>query len=236
MIYGYARVSTQHQRLSRQITNILDVEPNAVIIKEHYTGTTLERPAWTQLVRKLAEGDTVIFDSVSRFARNAKEGFEEYKKMFELGVNLVFINEPLINTSVFAATRNNLLHISVETGNEAVDEFFSGNIALINKFLMSLAEEQIKKALEQSEKEVSDLHSRISQGMREAKKNGTKIGLSQGTTLITKKSLQCKSIIQKHCKDFGGSLEDPDVMKLCGCSRNSYYKYKRELKSKSNTK
>jgi len=123
-----------------------------------------------------------------------------------------------------------------ESGNEAVDEFFSGNIALINKFLMSLAEEQIKKALEQSEKEVSDLHSRISQGMREAKKNGTKIGLSQGTTLITKKSLQCKSIIQKHCKDFGGSLEDPDVMKLCGCSRNSYYKYKRELKSKSNTK
>ena len=34
----------------------------------------------------------------------------------------------------------------------------------------------------------------------------------------------------KHSKDFGGSLEDPDVVKLCGCSRNSYYKYKRELK------
>ena len=37
--------------------------------------------------------------------------------------------------------------------------------------------------------------------------------------------------IQKHSKDFGGSLEDPDVIKLCGCSRNSYYKYKRELKT-----
>ena len=51
---------------------------------------------------------------------------------------------------------------------------------------MALAEEQIKTAFEQSEKEVTDLHSRISQGMREAKKNGVKIGLPQGTTLITK--------------------------------------------------
>lgn len=39
-----------------------------------------------------------------------------------------------------------------------------------------------------------------------------------------------KAIIKKHSKDFGGSLENPDVIKLCGCSRNSYYKYKKELK------
>ena len=26
-------------------------------------------------------------------------------------------------------------------------------------------------------------------------------------------------------------FEDPDVMKLCGCSRNSYYKYKKEIKN-----
>ena len=66
--------------------------------------------------------------------------------------------------------------------------------------------------------------------MREAKKNGTRIGLPKGTSLTTKKHIECKAIIMKHSKDFGGSLEDPDVIKLCGCSRNSYYKYKRELK------
>ena len=94
-----------------------------------------------------------------------------------------------------------------------------------------IAEEQIKAAFDQAEKEVVDLHSRISQGIREAKQNGTQIGLVQGTTLTTKKSIECKAIIKKHAKDFGGTLEDPDVMKLCGCSRNSYYKYKREIKS-----
>ena len=84
-----------------------------------------------------------------------------------------------------------------------------------------LAEQQIKAAFEQSEKEVTDLHSRISQGMREAKKNGVKIGLPQGTPLTTKKALECMAIIKKHSKDFDGTLEDPDVMKLCGCSRSS---------------
>ena len=102
---------------------------------------------------------------------------------------------------------------------------------MINNLLMSLAEEQIKSAFAQSEKEVQDLHTRISQGMREAKKNGTKIGLSQGAIITTKKSVECKAIIQKHSKDFGGTLDDPDIIKLCGCSRNSYYKYKREIKS-----
>jgi len=97
--------------------------------------------------------------------------------------------------------------------------------------MMALAEEQIKAAFEQAKKEVTDLHSRISQGIREAKKNGTQIGIKKGTCLITKKSIECKSIILTHSKDFGGSLEDPDVIKLCGCSRNSYYKYKKEIKS-----
>ena len=153
--------------------------------------------------------------------------------LYESGVNLIFLNEPLINTSVFDSTKSNLLSIQVETGNEAVDNFFKGNVRLINDFLMTLAEEQIKAAFEQSEKEVTDLHSRISQGMREAKKNGTQIGLTKGASLTTKKSIDCKAIIQKHSKDFGGTLDDPDVIKLCGCSRNSYYKYKREAKESS---
>ena len=164
-------------------------------------------------------------------SRNAEEGFKDYKMLYELGVHLIFLNEPLINTSVFDSTRNNLLSIDITTGNAAVDTFFKGNIELINNFMMALAEEQIKAAFDQSEKEVNDLHSRISQGIREAKKNGTQIGLVKGTKLTTKKSLDCIAIIRKHSKDFDGTLEDSDVMKLCSCSRNSYYKYKKEAKA-----
>ena len=231
MIYAYCRVSTKHQRIARQITNITELYPKAVIIREFYTGTKQDRPNWNKLIEQIKTGDTIVFDSVSRMSRNAQEGFKDYKALYQRGIHLVFLNEPLINTSVFDSTKSNLLSIQVETGNEAVDNFFKGNVRLINEFLMALAEEQIKAAFEQSEKEVTDLHSRISQGMREAKRNGTHIGLPKGTTLTTKKSIQCKAIIKKHSKDFGGSLEDPDVIKLCGCSRNSYYKYKKEAKS-----
>ena len=230
MIYAYCRVSTQHQKLARQITNITAVYPHATIIREFYTGTKQDRPNWNKLINIIKKEDTIVFDSVSRMSRNADEGFKDYKMLYEQGVNLIFLNEPLINTSVFDSTRNNLLSIDITTGNAAVDTFFKGNIELINNFMMALAEEQIKAAFDQAEKEVTDLHSRISQGIREAKKNGTKIGISKGTSLTTKKSIDCKAIIQKHSKDFGGTLEDPDVMKLCGCSRNSYYKYKKELK------
>lgn len=41
-------------------------------------------------------------------------------------------------------------------------------------------------------------------------------------------------ITKKHTQDSGGTLEDPDVMKLCGCSRNSYYRYKKEIKHPEN--
>ncbi len=232
MIYGYCRVSTKHQRIMRQITNIQELYPNAVFVKEFYTGTTQNRPLWDKLVKQLAKGDTIVFDSVSRMSRNAEEGFKDYKALYEAGINLVFLNEPLINTSIFDTTKSNLLAVPVTMGNKAVDDYFKDNISLINNLLMALAEEQIKSAFIQSEKEVIDLHLRISQGMRESKKNGKKIGLEKGTVLVTKKSIECKEIIKKHAKDFGGTLNDIEVRKLCNITKNSYYKYKREIKNK----
>ena len=230
-IYAYCRVSTKHQRIARQITNITELYPRAIIIREFYTGTTQSRPHWEKLMTQIKTGDTIVFDSVSRMARNSAEGYQDYKTLYERGVNLVFLNEPLINTCVLDATKAKLLNINIDTGNNAVDSFLKGNLELINKFIMALAEEQIKAAFDQAEKEVTDLHTRISQGIREAKRNGTQIGLIKGTELTTKKSIECKAIIKKHAKDFGGTLDDPEVMKLCGCSRNSYYKYKKEIKA-----
>lgn len=145
MIYGYCRVSTKHQRIIRQITNILEKFPTATIIKEFYTGTTMSRPRWEWLASVVQSGDIIIFDSVSRMARNAEEGFQDYKMLYEKGVVLIFLNEPMINTSVLDSTRNNLLKVSINTGNVAVDEFFQGNIKLINNFLLKEVKTYRKK-------------------------------------------------------------------------------------------
>ena len=53
----------------------------------------------------------------------------------------------------------------------------------------------------------------------------------QGAKLTTRKSVAAKAIILKHSKDFNGTLNDAEVIRLAGISRNSFYKYKQELKS-----
>lgn len=101
----------------------------------------------------------------------------------------------------------------------------------VNKYLMALAQEQIRLAFAQSEKEVEDLHQRTKEGIETARLNGKQIGQKPGATLVTKKSIAAKEIIQRHSRDFGGGLSDGEVIKLAGISRNSFYKYKSELRN-----
>ena len=103
-------------------------------------------------------------------------------------------------------------------------------IAALNKHILALAKKQIYLSFEQSEKEVTDLHQRTKEGIQTARLNGKQIGQKPGVKLTTKKSIAAKKEILKHSKDFSGTLSDMDVMKLVGLSRNTYYKYKKELK------
>jgi DNA invertase Pin-like site-specific DNA recombinase len=218
-VYGYARVSTLRQKLERQIDNIKAVRPDAVIVTEKYTGTSIDRPAFTRLLEKLKSGDTIIFDSVSRMSRTAEEGYKLYMDLYQKGINLEFIKEPMINTDVFRQTAQLAM-----TGTD-VDCVLDG----INKYLMILAEKQIKIAFDQSEKEVTDLHGRISEGLAQAKLRGSQVGREQGRKYQSRKSVEMKAKIAKMSKDITGTMTDKEVMDILGIARNTYYKYKREL-------
>ena len=225
MIYGYVRVSTDKQNIDRQIRNILAVDASAKIYQEVFTGTkTTGRHEFQKLLNKVQSGDTIIFDSVSRMSRNAAEGFELYKKLFDDGANLVFINEPYINTDVYKATRDALVPMT----NTDVDLILTG----VNQYLMKLAEKQVELAFEQAQKERDDLSERTKQGLQTAKLNGKQLGRAKGTVVVTKKSDESKKKILKYSKAFGGDLSDKDLIKLLGIDKNTYYKYKKELKSK----
>lgn len=221
-IYGYCRISTREQSIERQQRNIKDLYPTAVLVNEVYTGTKVEgRKEWNKLRKAVKQGDTIVFDSVSRMSRNAVEGFELYKELFNRGVELVFIKEQHINTATYKQALNN----NIQLTGTAVDSILKG----VNEYLLALAEQQIKIAFEQSEKEVKDLRQRTKEGIETARLNGKQIGGVEGVKLITKKSIQAKKQIQKYSKDFQGTLKDVEVMKLIGVARNSYYKYKKEL-------
>lgn len=222
MIYGYCRISRAKQSIERQIRNIKAEYPEAVIIQEVFTRTRLDRKEWPKLYKAVKAGDTIVFDSVSRMSGNADEGFTAYEELYNRGVRLVFLKEPHINTDTYKQALES--NVKLTGGN--VDFILEG----VNKYLMALAKEQIKLAFQQSEKEVEDLHQRTKEGLETARLNGKQIGQKEGAKLTTKKSVASKEIIMKHSKDFNGTLADADVMTLTGLARNTYYKYKKELK------
>lgn len=211
----------KQQSIERQIRNIKESYEDVIIVQEAFTGTKIEgRKEFNKLLNTVKTGDTIVFDSVSRMSRNATEGFELYEELFNKGINLVFLKEPHINTDTYKKALTNNIQL---TGTN-VDFILEG----INKYLMSLAKEQIKIAFNQSEKEVRDLQQRTKEGIETARLNGKQIGQVKGTKLTTK-SIEKKQEILKYSKDFKGTLKDIEVMKLTGLARNTYYKYKKEL-------
>lgn len=228
---GYVVYRLGKQNIERQERNILAKYPKAKIIKETYTGTKLEgRKDFENLLKILQEGDTLVFDSVSRMSRNSKEGCELYEDLFNKGIELIFLKEPHIDTSVYRQALNNQIKLKLDTGNKATNELMNSIIESLNKYTIALAQDQIKIAFNQAQKEVEDLHQRTKEGILTAKLNGKQIGRVTGAKVETKKSKATKEIILKHSRDFDGELSDIECMKLAGVTKKTYYNYKRELR------
>lgn len=223
MIYGYARISRPQQSIERQVRNIRKDYPSALILQEAYTGTSMDRPEWIKLYKKVKTGDVIVFDSVSRMSRSAEEGVEIYFELYEKGIQLVFLKEHYIDTAVYAENMQD----KIELQGTDEDEIFRG----LNNYFRKLAARQIRIAFEQAEKEVQDLRQRTREGIETARLNGKQIGQRPGNKLKVKKEVPSKEMILKCSKDFNGSNTDMECIKLIGISRNTYYKYKRELRT-----
>ncbi len=223
--YGYCRISTPDQSLDRQGRNIKNRFPDAILVLESFSGRSMDRPRWNRLCKIVKCGDTIIFDEVSRMSRDAEEGFQAYQDLFGRGVNLVFLKEPHLNTDTYKSAITNRIAM---TG-EDVDLVLEG----VNKYLLRLAEKQIWLAFERSQAEVDYLRKRTIEGMETARLNGKQIGGVPGKKLHVKKAEEAKKLIKQLSRDFDGTLADAVIIErnLAGVSRNSFYKYKRELKS-----
>lgn len=221
-VYGYCRTSTPQQSIERQVRNIKAEYPAAIMVLEAYTGSKTDRPEWNKLYERVEAGDTIVFDSVSRMGRNADEGVETYFRLYEKGVRLVFLKEHYIDTSLYEENMRDGFEMQGSDG----DGISEG----LNNYFRKLAERQIRIAFERSEKEAHDLRQRTREGIETARLNGKQIGQKVGSKLTVKKEAPAKEKILKYSRDFNGSLSDVECIKLAGVSRNTYYKYKRQLR------
>ncbi len=228
-IFGYCRVSTSKQNIERQVRNILAEYPTAYIYKERYTGTVISRREFDKLLGQVRNGDTIVFDSVSRMSRNAAEGIELYLQLYEQGIELVFLKEPHINTATYKQSLTGSMEL---VGNDIADIY----IQATNEVLHLLARKQIELAFGQSEKEVTNLQERTKEGIETARRNGKRIGSQRGDKLNVKKKAPAQKIIRDSSVHFGGPLNDTQCARAADISRGTFYKYLYEIFENENEK
>ena len=90
MKIGYVRVSTQEQNTIRQEKLMEQLGVEQVYI-DRVSGKNLQRPQLQTMMEYVRKGDTVVVESISRFARNTRDLLELIDQLNTKGV--VFISQ-----------------------------------------------------------------------------------------------------------------------------------------------
>lgn len=98
MRVGYVRVSTEEQNTARQdeLMRSLDVER---IYTDKASGKSKDRPGLDEMMKFIREGDTVIVESISRFARSVKDLLELVEELQKKKVEFISKKEAIDTTT-----------------------------------------------------------------------------------------------------------------------------------------
>lgn len=234
---GYVRVSTASQKISRQIRNIKQQYPDAFIIQDHYTGTKIDRPGFLKLMQ-MCEGKympkgkvvgTIVFDEISRMSRDEHDGYEQYKRFYNMGIELVFLKEPQLNTEVYKSAMEKCVNLNINTGDKATDDFIRAIGEALNTYTLELVDQQIKNAFASAQKERDYLSQRTKEGMQMARLSGKSIGRGKGTTIKTRKYKLSKEKILLNFRAFGGCLTAQQTADICHISKSTFYEYLKKM-------
>ena len=231
---GYIRVSSEQQVLDRQRLNIKRACPEAIIIEEKYTGTTMKRPNWTKLMVSCEKGNVsdIYFDEPSRMGRTAADCFATYKHLYlDLGINLYFIKGSHINTDVYKESmQTQMKSISVNSNDDAANKMINSILDAIQEYMLALVERQIYLVFKEAEDEAKLLGLRTKSGLAAAKRRGVKFNQNLGLHYRNSEEWRCRYLIIKYHKDFGGQFLTDKVAKIIKHSKNCTLKYLETIK------
>ena len=209
--YNYMRISTkeerQRQSYARQEKSInAYAEKNNIeyllSFRDDKTGSTFNRPQWSKLEKLLQKGDTIVFKEISRFTRQAEEGYKKYMELMQKGINLVFLDNPTVSTDYI----KNLTDVA-NSQNLVTKTALESTIKLL-----------IIVELDRVQQEREIFIERIKQGIEASdKKSGRKVGS------LDKMSDELKADIKKFLVDR--SIKQVDLMHKHNISRNTLKKY-----------
>lgn len=167
----------------------------------------------------------IWFCDVSRMSRNKEEGYATWKELYEMGIDLHFIQNPQVDTTTYKNAINKAIRISPMFKDDATNALIETIMNAINDYMISLAKKQIYLAFDEAEQEAKHLSQRTKEGMEVARMNGSKIGRQKGTTISTWKRRKAVADIKKHYKKYGGTLSATECIKMCGVAKVTFYRY-----------
>lgn len=214
--YSYMRISTkeerQKQKYARQEKALEKYAENKGIdffntFKEDASGKNFDRPAWNKLEKGVHSGDTIVLKDISRFTRQAEEGYEKYMELMNKGVNLVFLDNPTVSTT----------YIKKMMG-VAEEQALVAKTALEGTIKLLLIVE-----LDRVEQERLTLIQRTKDGIAASEKTS---GRPKGT--LDKMSTELRGDVEKFLEDR--TIKQVDLMEKHKISRNTLKKYAQLIK------
>ena len=109
--YGYARVSSTEQNLDRQVEALLayGVEERD-IITDKQSGKDFQRSGYLALKNQmLRPGDTLVIKEMDRLGRDYSAIKDEWLDIQKMGVDIVIIDTPILNTKEKSDLEKNLI-------------------------------------------------------------------------------------------------------------------------------
>lgn len=210
--YNYKRISTKEERnkqsYNRQTKALTSYakENNIDYLMEFAEDVSgkdfIHRKEWQKLEAIVKAGDTIVFKDISRFTREATNGYNKYMELMERGVELIFIDNPTVSTPYI----KQLLSIA-KSQNLVAKTSLESTIKLL-----------IIVELDRVEQERKILIKRITDGM-----NASENKAGRKTGQLDKMTEELKADITAYLSNR--EIKQTDLMKKHNISRNTLKKY-----------
>lgn len=210
--YSYMRISTdtERQNFARQEKALKKyaeehgIEYLIEFTEEKSEKNFTDRKQFNKLDKLLQSGDTVVFKDLSRFTREAENGYIKYMEWLGRGINIVFLDNPTISSDYIRQMMN-----TAESQDLVTKTAMEGIIKLLLIVELDRAEQQrryISKA--------------IKDGIAASdKKSGRKKGA------LDKMTDEVKQDLESYMVDWTRTLTQKSIMEKHGISRNTFKKY-----------
>ena len=198
MTFGYARVSTAKQDLTRQINALKEFGCDN-IFSDVQSGKNMDRPNLRKLLSMTRECDTFVVTDIDRLGRNFREVTELYRELMERRINIKVINQSLLDSNV----------------DDKKDEII--NVVVV-PLLIYLAERERMTLIERINDGISNLPV-DEEGYKYSRKTGNRVGRPAKDMKLSREDTEMLRRVRK------GEVSVKGFCRYMNISRQTYYKY-----------